>query len=47
MVDLFAKIIDVLFLALVGAGAVAGISVFLGIVIAVLLSDDWRDGDDS
>lgn len=37
-----ARIIDILFLALLGAGAAAGISVFLGIVIAVLFSD-WRD----
>lgn len=39
-----AKIIDVAFLALLAAGAVAGLAVFIGIVIAVLFSD-WRDDD--
>lgn len=39
-----AKIIDVAFLALLAAGAVAGLSVLIGIVIAVLFSD-WRDED--
>lgn len=39
-----AKIIDVAFLALLAAGAVAGLVVFIGIVIAVLFSD-WRDED--
>ena len=39
-----AKIIDVAFLALLAAGAVAGLVVFIGIVIAVLFSD-WRADD--
>ncbi len=41
---MIAKIIEVMFLALLAAGAAAGIAVFFGIVIAVLLSD-WRDDD--
>lgn len=45
---MIAHIIDIAFLCLLGAGAIAGIAVFLGIVIAVLLSD-WGDDkkDDS
>ena len=39
---MIAKIIDILFLALLSAGAVAGIALFVGIIIAVLMSD-WED----
>ena len=39
-----AKIIDVAFLALLAAGAVAGLAVFIGIVIVVLFSN-WRDDE--
>lgn len=45
MDNMIAKIIDIAFLALLGAGAVAGLAVLLGIVITVLFSDDWRDED--
>lgn len=39
------EIVDVILISLAATAAIAAAGVFLAVVVAVLVSDDWRDDD--